>query len=151
MEKEIFEKFLRERGQKFTKERSAIFEKAFSYDGHFNPETLYLKIKETGMKVSRASVYRTLNILSECGLIEKVMNTEQGAVYEHTFGQKHHDHMLCVSCGGIIEFYSGDLEKLQEELCGSLNFQGVSHTLEIRGYCKKCQKNKGNREGEKTP
>jgi Fur family ferric uptake transcriptional regulator len=149
MEKKIFKGFLKDRGQRFTKERAAILKKTLSYHGHFDPESLYLKIRESGLKASRASVYRTLNLLCECGIIEKVSKTEHGTTYEHTFGHEHHDHMLCILCGNIIEFYSEDLERLQEELCRSLNFKGVSHTLEIRGYCKKCQKRKGNKR-EKT-
>ncbi|MEW6214987.1 MAG: Fur family transcriptional regulator [Nitrospirota bacterium] len=139
-EKKIFSKFLKDRGQRFTKERAAILQKTLSYRGHFDPESLYLKIKETGLKTSRASVYRTLNLLCECGLIERVTKTEHGTIYEHTFGHEHHDHMLCIACGNIIEFYSEDLERLQEGLCKRQGFLGVSHTLEIRGYCKRCQK-----------
>lgn len=140
MEKKIFSKFLGDRGQRLTKERAAILQKTFSYHGHFDPESLYLKIRDTGIKASRASVYRTLNLLCKCGLIEKVRKTEHGTLYEHTFGHEHHDHMLCIVCGDTIEFYSKDLERLQEDLCNRQNFQGVSHTLEIRGYCKRCQK-----------
>ncbi len=142
MENKIFRDFLKKRGHKFTKERAAILQKTFSTHGHFNPESLYLTIKETGLKASRASVYRTLNLLCECGLIERSIKTEQGTLYERSFEHEHHDHMVCVSCGEIIEFYSEDLEKLQEDLCRRQNFQGVFHTLVIRGYCKKCQKKK---------
>lgn len=141
-EKKIFSKFLKDRGQRFTKERSAILQKTFSYRGHFDPESLYLQIKGTGLKASRASVYRTLNLLCECGLIERVTKTERGTIYEHTFGHDHHDHMLCIECGSIIEFYSENLERLQEQICEKQNFQGTSHTLEIRGYCKKCKTKK---------
>jgi Fur family ferric uptake transcriptional regulator len=151
MEKKIFKGFLKDRGQLFTKERAAVLKKALSYHGHFDPESLYLKIRESGLKASRASVYRTLSLLCECGIIEKVSKTEHGTTYEHIFGHEHHDHMLCILCGNIIEFYSKDLERLQEELCRSLNFKGVSHTLEIRGYCKKCQKKKGNGKVKETP
>jgi len=142
MEKKIFNKFLKERGQRVTKERAVILQKTFSYHGHFDPESLYLRIRETGLKASRASVYRTLNLLCECGLIERVTKTERGTLYEHTFGHGHHDHMLCIGCGTIIEFYSEDLERLQDNLCRKQDFKGVIHTLEIRGYCKRCQKNK---------
>ncbi|OHE61040.1 MAG: hypothetical protein A2Z47_01135 [Thermodesulfovibrio sp. RBG_19FT_COMBO_42_12] len=142
LEKKIFNGFLKDKGQRLTKERAAILQETLSYRGHFDPESLYLKIRETGLKASRASVYRTLNLLCECGLIEKVRKTEHGTIYEHTFGHEHHDHMLCIVCGNVIEFYSEDLERLQENLCKKLGFQGTSHTLEIRGYCKKCQKKK---------
>jgi Fur family ferric uptake transcriptional regulator len=142
MAKRIFSKFLKEKGHRLTKERSAILEKTFSHHGHFDPESLYLGIKQAGRKASRASVYRTLNLLCECGLIEKVSKTEHGTIYEHTLGHGHHDHMICTKCGKIIEFYSADIERLQEDLCREQGFQGTSHTLEIRGYCKKCQSKK---------
>lgn len=142
MEKKVFNKFLKDKGLRLTKARAAVLHLTFSYRGHFNPESLYLKIKETGMKVSRASVYRTLSLLCECGLVERVRKTEQGTLYEYTFGHEHHDHMLCISCGEMIEFYSEDLEKIQEELCRKLHFKGVSHSLEIRGNCRKCQRRK---------
>jgi Fur family ferric uptake transcriptional regulator len=142
MEQKVFRNFLKERGQKLTKEREAILKEIFSFHGHFEPETLYLKIRESGLKASRASVYRTLNLLYECGLIDRVRKTEHGTIYECTYGHGHHDHMLCVRCGKVIEFYSEDLERLQEELCKKQEFEGTNHTLEIRGYCKQCQKKK---------
>jgi len=141
-EKKIFTTFLKDRGQRFTKERSVILRKTLSCNGHFDPESLYLQIRETGSKASRASVYRTINLLCECGLIAKVSKTEHGTIYENTFGHEHHDHMLCTQCGNVIEFYSEELERLQEKLCRKQGFLGASHTLEIRGYCKKCQKKK---------
>lgn len=136
----IFRNFLKERGQKVTKEREAILKKIFSLHGHFEPESLYLHIRKSGLKASRSSVYRTINLLYECGLIERVRTTEHGTIYEQTYGNKHHDHMLCMLCGKVIEFYSEDLERIQEELCKQQHFEGKTHTLEIRGYCKKCQK-----------
>ncbi|NWF51741.1 MAG: transcriptional repressor [Nitrospirae bacterium] len=142
MEKRILNKFLKDKGLRLTKAREAVFQRTFSYQGHFNPESLYLRLKETGIKVSRASVYRTLSLLCECGLIEKVRKTEEGTLYEYIFGHEHHDHMHCLSCGEIIEFYSEDIERIQEELCKELHFKGINHSLEIRGYCKKCQKKK---------
>ena len=142
MECKIFRNFLEERGQKLTKEREAILKEIFSFDGHFEPETLYLKIRESGLKASRASVYRTLHLLYECGLIDRVRKTEHGTIYECTYGHEHHDHMLCARCGKVIEFYSEDLERLQDELCKKQEFEGTNHTLEIRGYCKQCQKKK---------
>ncbi len=142
MVEKTFGKFLKDKGLRFTKERSAVLQKTLSFHGHFDPESLYIGIKETGMKASRASVYRTLNLLCECGIIERVTKGEHGSIYERTFGHEHHDHMLCIECGKVIEFYSEGLERLQEDLCSEKGFRGASHTLEIRGYCKKCLKKK---------
>jgi Fur family ferric uptake transcriptional regulator len=140
MENKIFQNFLGKKGLKFTKERIAVLKEVFSSHNHFEPENLYLRIKGSGSKASRASVYRTLNLLVESGLVEKVTRTEKGNVYEHTFGHAHHDHMICGECGSITEFYSEKLENLQKEICLTNDFDGKSHTLEIRGYCTKCKK-----------
>jgi Fur family ferric uptake transcriptional regulator len=140
MESKIFQNFLGERRLKLTKERIAVLKEVFSFHEHFEPEHLYLRIKDSGSKASRASVYRTLNLLVESGLVEKVTRTEKSNVYEHTFGHTHHDHMICSGCGSITEFYSEKLENLQEEICRGNDFDGKSHTLEIRGYCTECKK-----------
>lgn len=140
MENKIFQNFLGEKGLKLTKERIAVLKEVFSSHNHFEPENLYLRIKDSGSKASRASVYRTLNLLVESGLVEKVTRTEKSNVYEHTFGHTHHDHMICDGCGSIIEFYSEKLEKLQKEICAGNGFDGRSHTLEIHGYCAGCKK-----------
>lgn len=146
MKEEIFRKFLKDRGKRLTRERAAILKKTSSSKGHFDPESLYLEMKKKDLKISKASVYRTLHLLCECGLIEKVRKTEHGStIYEHTFGQGHHDHMLCTECGKVIEFYSDNLERLQEEICKEYGFQWTTHTLEIRGYCSSCQKEIGKR------
>jgi Fur family ferric uptake transcriptional regulator len=139
MQNKIFRNFLGEKGLKLTRERIAVLTEVFSYHGHFEPEYLYSRIKKAGSKASRASVYRTLALLVECGLVKKVTRTEKGNIYEHTYGHKHHDHMICNACGEIIEFYSEKLECLQDEICADNGFAGSDHTLEIRGRCNKCR------------
>jgi Fur family ferric uptake transcriptional regulator len=139
MENKIFRNFLGEKGLKLTKERTAVLSEVFSFHGHFEPEYLYSRIKNAGSKASRASVYRTLSLLVECGLVKKVTRTEKGNIYEHTYGHGHHDHMICDVCGEIIEFYSEKLECLQDEICANNGFVGSDHTLEIRGHCHKCR------------
>jgi len=144
MENKIFRNYLGEKRLKLTKERIAVLKEVCSFEGHFEPEGLYFRIKDAGIKASRASVYRTLNLLIGCGLVEKVSKTGKGNVYEHTYGHKHHDHMICNACGEIIEFYSERLENLQEDVCKKNSFSGTSHTLEIRGLCRGCrEKNDG--------
>jgi Fur family ferric uptake transcriptional regulator len=149
MRQELFRQYLVKKGQRLTKERDAVLQEAFTRDGHFDPETLYMDMRKRGMKASRASVYRTLNLLCECGLVEKVSKTEHGTIYEQVLGRQHHDHMVCINCGKIIEFYSENLERLQEQICCEQDFTGKSHTLEIRGYCGHCEKGKNVIEGEK--
>lgn len=140
MKKDVFRKFLGERGLRFTGEREAILDEVLGSTGHFDPEELYIALREKGQKVSRASVYRTLPLMVDAGVVEQVERTDKHAHYERTLGRDHHDHMLCVSCGKVIEFYSEAIEKLQDRLCRERGFKGVSHTLEITGYCDSCMK-----------
>lgn len=140
MEGKVFRQYLESKGLRLTKERASVLREVFSLHGHFEPEQLYLRLKGSGDKASRASVYRTLTLLLESGLVEKVTRTDKGAVYEHTFGHNHHDHMICTACGQVIEFYSKKLEDLQAEICSNHSFAGQNHTLEIRGCCRRCSR-----------
>lgn len=135
----IFKEFLKRKGLKATKERKAILREIFSSHGHFDPEELLMRLRKRRSGVSKASIYRTIPLLLESGLIEEVIKVDKHAHYEHTYGHRHHDHMICLRCGSVIEFHSQALEDLQGRLCGEEGFMGISHTLEIRGYCKKCR------------
>ncbi|MEW6116097.1 MAG: transcriptional repressor [Nitrospirota bacterium] len=138
MAKEKFKEFLCTKGLKSTKERDEIINEIMGMKGHFDPDELFTKLKTKGSKVSRASVYRTIPLLVECGLIEQVERTDKHAHYEIVSGKSHHDHMICLKCGKVIEFYSPTLEMLQDELCHKEKFKKVRHNLEIFGYCSKC-------------
>jgi Fur family ferric uptake transcriptional regulator len=140
MKKDVFKYFLKDRGLRLTKEREAIWDEVRSTKGHFDPEELHLSMRQKGQSVSRASVYRTIPLMVEAGILEQVERTDKHAHYERTIGRSHHDHMLCTSCGKVIEFYSDALEKLQDRLCRQYGFEGVAHTLEITGHCKACGK-----------
>lgn len=138
MHETIFKEFLERKGLKLTKERRAILAEMLSFHGHFDPEEILIRLRKRGSRVSKASIYRTIHLLVENGLIEKVIKNDKHAHYEYTYGHTHHDHMICTRCGKIIEFYSPALEVLQEELCKKERFKGITHTLEIKGCCKRC-------------
>ncbi len=135
---EIFARFLEEKGLKFTSERKTVLREISALKRHFDIEAFYLTLREKGVKVSRASVYRTVPLLVECGLMEEIKTIDTHTYYEYTFGRDHHDHLICMNCGKIIEFYSEKLEHLQDEICRKENFNGTRHILEVQGYCKKC-------------
>ncbi|MCL4455795.1 MAG: transcriptional repressor [Nitrospirae bacterium] len=138
MEKQKFREFLTTKGLKLTKERDEILHEILIMKKHFDPEDLFVRLKTKGSKVSRASVYRTIPLLVEVGLIEEVERVDRHAHYEKISEDRHHDHMICMKCGKVIEFYSPTLEMLQKEICQKENFKGVRHSLEILGYCEKC-------------
>jgi len=137
-QKKAFSEFLASCGLRLTREREAVVDEVASRRGHFDPEELHYALKDRGAKVSRASIYRTIPLLVQAGILGKVENTDMHAHYELVLGREHHDHMLCTSCGKVIEFYSHELERLQDRLCQAEGFKGISHLLEIKGLCSKC-------------
>lgn len=139
MNREDFKNFISGKGLKVTKKRNEIFDEVLKIEGHFDPEELYIKLKQKGSKVSRASIYRTIPLLVEIGLIEEVERIDKHAHYERVSSDSHHDHMICTKCGKVIEFFSPTLEVLQQEICQRENFRSIRHSLEIFGLCKDCQ------------
>ena len=130
---------LKERGLKLTPSRKAIIDEVKSMAGHFDPDELMIRLREKKIKASRASVYRTLPLLRDCGLIEEAIYKDRKTCYERCQAEAHHDHMVCASCGKVIEFFSRDIERLQDEICQLHGFRSQSHTLEIRGLCSSCR------------
>lgn len=137
---ERFQKYLKAKGFKLTQERKIILEQVFSVHDHFDVEDLLYMLRKGNRQVSRASVYRTLSLLVECGLVEKVDFGEGKAYYEHVFGHLHHDHLICKSCGKVFQFEDSIIEKRQKDICKEYGFQLDYHTLNIFGFCPACQK-----------
>ncbi len=146
MDKQRFMEFILSKGLKSTRKRSEILDEIMATEGHFDPDELYISLKQKGSKVSRASVYRTLPLLVESGFIEEVERVDKHAHYERVSSDSHHDHMICIKCGKVIEFFSPTLEMLQDEICQKEKFNKVRHSLEIFGYCEQC--NRGNKDNK---
>lgn len=138
--KEIFKFYLKNKKLKFTPERRHILDTVFSLHQHFDMENLYKKIHRKHKYISRATLYRTLPLLLDSGLVRETPGNHDRTSYEHTFGHSHHDHLLCMGCGKIIEFKEPGIEKLQDKVCSRYNFYSTEHRLGIKGYCTKCQK-----------
>lgn len=138
-EVECFREFLATKELKFTQERRLILEEVFRIHGHFEADDVALGLRERGERVSRASIYRTLPLLVESGLLRDVYSAEKHSHYEHVFGHRHHDHMICTSCGTAIEFSDPEIEALQDRICELHGFEAKSHKLEITGICDKCR------------
>ncbi len=139
--KESFTKFLKAGNYRVTPERFVILEAVLNSKGHFDADELYLKIKSSGHKVSRATVYNTLDLLQEFGFISKYRFGENHSRFEKTFGRPHHDHLICLECGEIIEFVNDKILQIQTEVCKEKKFRPQSSTLQIFGICSKCQRN----------
>lgn len=140
--KKKFWDFLKKKNLKITGEREKILEEVFSTHEHFDAEKILMNFKQKGVKVSRATIYRTLDLLVECNLVKKLSLGEQHARYEHILGHTHHDHLICSECGKIVEFNSPGIEKLQKEICDQYGFKETEHSLRIFGLCSECQAKK---------
>lgn len=136
---EIFERYLKTKNLNFTRERKLVLDEVFSIDGHLEADEIFLRLKKDKKDVSRATVYRTLGLLVDSGLVRKVYLGDDHIHYEHTFGHTHHDHLVCIKCGRVIEFSDKKIEKLQAKICQKNRFQEISHTVQIFGYCKDCR------------
>jgi Fur family transcriptional regulator, ferric uptake regulator len=123
---------------RITEARREIFAAIEEIKGHFDPQMLYEILKSRGSKISRATVYRTIPMFVDEGILEEADKTDKHAHYEKKTGDGHHDHLVCLRCGRTIEFYSPTLEMLQDEICRREAFTGVRHTLVIMGYCQEC-------------
>ncbi|MBI1380580.1 MAG: hypothetical protein GC161_05760 [Planctomycetaceae bacterium] len=146
--RKAFETFLRGRALKFTNQRERIFDRAFATHEHFTAETLYRWLEaEEGAPVSRATVYRTLSLLVEGRFLESLDAGRGELYYEHVLGHRHHDHLVCLSCGRIDEFYDERIETLQREAAQKKGFELVDHDLRLLGYCRACAKKRADEPG----
>lgn len=137
-ERERFLQFLRSRGHRVTQERLALFEEIFSQHKHIDAEELLAAMKDRGLKISRATVYRNLDLLVECGMVRKQRLGQDRFLYEHVHGGQHHDHLVCTRCGRVVEFVSPGIAALQGEICRAHGFVPSHHTLQISGLCNSC-------------
>jgi Fur family transcriptional regulator, ferric uptake regulator len=135
---ERFARYLSQNGLKMTRERRVILDHVLSVRGHFDVDDLLARLRRAGHAVSRATLYRNLPRLIDSGLIHKVEMAHGQARYELMLGRHHHDHMICLGCGTILEFESPEVERIQVAVCRRRKFVMTGHTHQIRGYCESC-------------
>lgn len=142
VEREIgrFQQFLCGQGLKLTNERKALVREIFGIHYHFEADELLFKMKEKHVKISRATIYRTLELLVKSGMVRRVHLGEDHYHYEHVSGNSHHDHLICTTCGSVIEFHDPVLEARQREICEKKKFLATFHNLQILGICDACRR-----------
>jgi len=133
-------KYLKKKGFKVTTQREKIVERFLKRDRHFSVEELYKEMKRTMPEIGFATVYRTLQLLVAVGLATERRFKDDITRFEPSHKDRHHDHMICLNCGRIIEFENHKIEKLQNDVAEKRNFYIVSHKLELYGYCEECKK-----------
>jgi len=136
---EILKGYLQERGLKSTRQRSLIVETFLEAGGHLSVEQLWSRVREKDPRVSVATVYRTMKLLSDAGLAHAQNFGDGQTRFEPAHGREHHDHLICTSCGAIVEFENDRIEQLQQVVAKKHGFRVTSHKMELYGLCKKCQ------------
>lgn len=136
---EKFNELLSERGLKFTFERKTIFEEVAKLSDHFDADSLYERFKAQGMRISRDTVYRTIPLLLESGVIQKSVGDGKRDFFERVGPKGHHDHLVCSRCGKFIEFHCEEIEELQDRICKDHGFRLLFHDHRLFGICKECQ------------
>jgi Fur family ferric uptake transcriptional regulator len=138
--RERFEEFLQSRGKRITQQRRIIVDEVFKRHDHFDAEDLILHLGkvQTGSRVSRPTVYRTLSELVDAGLLRS-MTLLGRTVYEHDYGYPQHDHLHCQKCNKLIEFHSDEVTQIGEALARQYQFRVTGHRLIFMGICADCR------------
>lgn len=133
-----FINFMTREGLSNTQQRRAIAEAFFSFPGHHTNEEFYKHVADLDPKIGQTTVYRTLKLLCAAGLASEIQFADNVARYEVANPNRHHDHLICLKCGEIIEIFDPDIERMQLELARRHNFILKGHVHNLYGICQNC-------------
>lgn len=137
---EILRRYMSKHGLKFSRQRDVIANVFFRTGGHLTVEELLRNVREVEPRVSQATVYRTMKLLTDCGLAEERNFIDGFTRYELADGDdEHHDHLICTECHRIVEFLNEEIEALQEQIAADHGFEVTHHKMELYGLCPSCR------------
>ncbi|MCL5674943.1 MAG: transcriptional repressor [Candidatus Omnitrophica bacterium] len=139
-EEKIFEDYLARENLKHSEQRKEILDVFLNTDKHITADELYGIVRKKYPSIGYATIYRTIRLLCECGLCLELKIDDGTTRYEHLYGHRHHDHLICVKCNRFVEVVDPDIERLQEKLFKRFGFAPQRHRMELYGICKKCKK-----------
>lgn len=139
-EKEIFLDHIQKAGLRRTSQRDLILEIFLRTEDHLSSEDLYWLVQKQDPSVGHTTVYRTLKLLTDAGLAREVRFGDGKTYYEHHYNHEHHDHMICTECGKVIEFFSAEIEDMQDKAAALFGFKPTHHSLRMWGVCEECQR-----------
>ncbi len=134
-----FETYLRSHGQKMTRPRRVILEAFLGAEGHLSIDDILREAKKIDPGIGQATVFRTIRLITSAGLAREALQEDGARTFEHLADHPHHDHLLCVGCGKIIEFLSPLIEQEQQRIFVRYGFEPRGHMMELLGLCPECQ------------
>jgi Fur family ferric uptake transcriptional regulator len=137
---EIFHRHLKKVGLKHTEQRDSILRSFLETREHLSIDELHRLVKKRDAHIGFTTVYRTLKLLTECGLASEVAFHDGITRYEHQYNRRSHHHMVCTECGSSVEFFSPEVGKLAEEIGRKHHYLAHRHTFQIYGTCEECRK-----------
>lgn len=137
---DVFRSYLRDRNLPVTQQREAIAQVLFFAAEHLSVDDIERGLNARGMHVGKATIYRTLDLLTRSGLVKEHDFGEGFKRYEPASGQSHHEHLICLGCGRVVEFVHDRVERMVALIAEEAQFRHQHHRLEIYGYCEECQR-----------
>ncbi|HJK90360.1 MAG TPA: transcriptional repressor [Polyangiaceae bacterium LLY-WYZ-15_(1-7)] len=131
--------YMDKNGLRSTSQRRVVTDVFFRSTGHLSIEELLAMVRERDPKIGYATVYRTLKLLKDCGIAYERHFGDGVSRYEIALEDEHHDHLICLECGKIVEFENDEIERLQDELAKKHDFTLKRHTHELYGVCGRCR------------
>jgi Fur family ferric uptake transcriptional regulator len=143
-EHSVLEEYLRDRGLKMTMTRRTVLDAFLKIERHVTVEELLEASRRTDPSIGQATVFRTIKLLAEAGLARETCSEDGSRRFEHAYQHTHHDHLVCVNCGSIVEFSDAAVERAQNAVYRRYGFKPVAHRMELKGLCPHCAQQSGN-------
>ena len=138
-ESNLLKKALKKEGLRYTQQRQLIWDELCSSEEHRDAEEIYLSLRKDDINASRATVYRTIDVLVKNKLVRKLELGDGKARYENKIDSTHHDHLICVQCGKIEEFMNDKIEAIQDDIVKSFGYKMIRHIHQLFVLCDECQ------------
>ncbi len=133
--KSIFNRYLEDKKLRKTNERYIILEDIYNRNDHFDADDLFISLKSRSTRISRATIYNTLDLLVDCNLVSRHQFGKNKTVYERSYGFAQHDHLICYECDKVLEFCDPRIHNIQNMVEEIFGFNVVKHSLNFYGVC----------------